>query len=308
MRLYRSSVQYLGHIISISPDGLVQISAMNDKCSAIRKMKTPNCAKAVRRFIGACTYLSQYLPKLQELLIPLHELTRKNRHFRWETHHEQAFQAVKSLLIQPPILNALTSQGEFRLYSDTSRVATGSYLAQYFQGKERIIAYYSKRLQQSAKNYSVSELELTGVLYNITAFRHILLGRPFKVFCDHSALVQIVRSKKQPPTSRLQKLLERLSEYDFEIAYVKGKDLVVPDFLSRAPRVDDDDFEKIMPIAFKTSAPDMVYCLEDLDKRVPQSIHYTLAPPAKIVTRSYAKKMNIPIPPLGETGVSCAKG
>jgi hypothetical protein len=117
---------------------------MNDKCLSIRNMTRPTCQKAVRRFIGAVSYLSQYLPRLQELLSPLHELTRKSKHFHWETCHEEAFQTIKDLLIKPPVLNAPTASGEFRLYSDTSRIATGSYLTQCSkQGQEHIIAYYS---------------------------------------------------------------------------------------------------------------------------------------------------------------------
>jgi hypothetical protein len=253
-KFFQSCVIYLGHTISVSFDGKVQITALNDRCIAIRKMTAPTNVRGVRRFIGAVMYLSSFLPKLQTLLAPLHDLTRKNKPFIWETRHEKAFQQVKQLLIQPPVLCAPTGKGQLRLYSDTSRVAAGCYLAEFIDGKEYIIAYYSKRLPPAAKNYSVSELELMGIYLNVTAFRHMLLGRNFQIFCDHSALVQIYRSKRQPPTTRIQKLLERLSEYSFKLAYIKGSDLVLSDFLSRAPIDDDKEFDRILPVAFSADA------------------------------------------------------
>lgn len=294
-RFFQSRVIYLGHVLSVSSEGIVQITALNDRCNAIRKIKAPTNARGVRRFIGAVMYLSSFLPKLQTLLAPLHELTRKNKPFVWQARHEEAFQNIKQLLVQPPVLSAPTGKGQLRLYSDTSRVATGSYLAEYVDGKEHIIAYYSKRLPPAAKNYSVSELELMGIYLNVTAFRYMLLGRDFQIFCDHSALVQIFRSKRQPPTTRIQKLLERLSEYSFQLAYIKGSDIVLSDFLSRAPLDDDKEFDRILPVAFSANA---VYELESLAETVTQDAFYNLPAPEKIVTRSYAKRMNIPVKPL----------
>lgn len=296
-KFFQSRVVYLGHVIFVSPDGKVNITALNDRCVAIRKMTAPKNVRGVRRFIGAVMYLSTFLPKLQTLLSPLHELTRKNRTFAWESRHEEAFQAIKQLLIQPPVLSAPTGKGQLRLYSDTSRVATGSYLAEYIDGKEYIIAYYSKRLPPAAKNYSVSELELMGIYLNVTAFRHMLLGKDFQIYCDHSALVQIFRSKRQPPTTRIQKLLERLSEYSFQLAYIKGSDLVLSDFLSRAPIDDDKEFDRILPIAF-SAENERVYELESLTDTVTHDVFYNLPAPEKIVTRAYARKMNIPVKPL----------
>lgn len=296
-KFFSSSVVYLGHRLSISSEGHVQITALNDRCAAIRKMKAPTNVRGVRRFIGAVMYLSSFLPKLQTLLCPLHELTRKHHSFHWESKHETAFQDIKELLLTPPVLYAPTGKGQLRLYCDTSRVATGSYLAEYHANEDReyIIAYYSKRLPPAAKNYSVSELELMGIYLSVSCFRYMLLGQDFQVFCDHSALVHIFKSKKQPPTTRIQKLLERLSEYCFQLAYIKGSDIVLSDFLSRAPIDDDDEFDRILPIAFSAEA---IYDLQSLAEPVSNDVFYHMPKPEKIVTRSYAKKMNIQVPPL----------
>ena len=77
---------------------------------------------------------------------------------------------------------------------------------QEIDGMYRVVAYDSKKLPDAVKRYNISELELTGILANITAFKHILKNVTFTVYCDHSALVHIVQAKCKPPALRLQKL------------------------------------------------------------------------------------------------------
>ena len=113
-----------------------------------------------------------------------------------------------------------------------------------------IVAYYSKKLPDAVKRYSISELELTGILANISAFKHILRNVNFTVYCDHSALVHIIQAKRELPTLRLQKLVEHLMNYKFSIKFLKGKEMFVTDFLSRHPDNDNDSPNEIIPIAF----------------------------------------------------------
>ena len=105
-----------------------------------------------------------------------------------------------------------------------------SYVTQ--RGKYHLVAYYSKRLPEAVANYSISELELTGVMANVAAFKHLLRNANFHVYCDHSALVHILKAKREPPTLRLKKLIENLSEYKFDIYFLKGKEMHISDFLS----------------------------------------------------------------------------
>ena len=64
--------------------------------------------------------------------------------------------------------------GRFHLYSDTRKFATGSALYQIQNGKPKLIAYVSKRLPETAKCYSITELELCGLAINIASFSHLL--------------------------------------------------------------------------------------------------------------------------------------
>jgi hypothetical protein len=289
VKLFQRRVIYLGHIIRVDDDGYVRIEAMSDKCLAIRKMSVPTTSRQVRRFIGAVNYLSMFLPKLQGHLKPLHELTRKNKDFKWSEIHQSAFEKVKDLLMSPEILHAPSPHGRFVLYSDTSRIGTGSHLMQVVDGKERLIAYHSKRLPKAAASYSVSELELFGLLLNFSAFNHVLKGQDFDAFVDHSALVQIVKSKSAPSTLRLQKLLERLSPYSFKLGYRKGSKMELSDFLSRSPRDDDADFDRILPVALSHVCPNF-----DIE----EGSLFPAQRTTRIVTRGYAKEMGITPDPI----------
>ena len=122
--------------------------------------------------------------------------------------------------------------GRFHLYSDTSKFATGSALYQIQNGKPKLIAYASKRLPEAAESYSIPELELCGLAINIASFSHLLKSR-FGAIADHLALTHIIKSKMEPATTRTKRLLELISSYSFNLYYMKGKDMILSDFLSR---------------------------------------------------------------------------
>ena len=171
------------------------------------------------------------------------------------------------------------STGHFVLVSDTSKVGCGAALYQKQRGRYHLVAYYSKRLPEAVANYSISELELTGVMANVAAFKHLLRNAKFHVYCDHSALVHILKAKREPPTLRLKKLIENLSEYKFDIYFLKGKEMHISDFLSRHPD-DEDSPNEVIPIAFMLKEletpkfPDhLLYLKEEVDA-IPEQDNY----------------------------------
>ena len=139
---------------------------------------------------------------------------------------------IKPRLIKPPALHMPNKTGRFHLYSDTSKFATGSALNQILGGKPMLIAYASKRLAEAAKNYSITELELCGLAINIASFAHLLKRVDFDAIVDHFALTHIIKSKAEPTTTRIKRLLELISSYSFNLYYMKGKDMILSDFLS----------------------------------------------------------------------------
>ena len=139
--------------------------------------------------------------------------------------------------------------GRFHLYSDTSKFAMGSALYQIVNGKPKLIAYTSKRLPEAARSDSIIELELCGLARNIASFSHLLKGVDFDMIVDHLALAHIIKSKAKPATTRIKRLLELINSYLFNLYYIKGKDMILSDFLSRQNHNDSNSYETI-PISF----------------------------------------------------------
>ena len=94
------------------------------------------------------------------------------------------------------------------------------------QGDEWVvIGYHSERLLKSAKNFGITQLELTGLLVNIHVFMQLLRNRYFEVLVDHKTIKYMIKSKTESPMIRLKTLLLKLSEYTIELKYQKGSEM-----------------------------------------------------------------------------------
>ena len=114
-----------------------------------------------------------------------------------------------------------------------------------------MIGYHSKRLLQSAKNFGVTELELTGLLVNIHGFMQLLHNRYFEVLVNHKAIEYMIKSKTESPTTRLETLLLKLSEYTIDLKYQKGSEMHTSDTLSTLQNIaDTPDNKDIIPLNF----------------------------------------------------------
>ena len=105
---------------------------------------------------------------------------------------------------------------------------------------------------------------MCGLAINIASFAHILKMVDFDAIVDHLALVHILKSKTEPATPRIKRLLEVLSAYSFILYYMKGKDMILSDFLSRQ-EIDKSDPHEIIPISFDMKAilNDKCYKIEE---------------------------------------------
>ena len=84
---------------------------------------------------------------------------------------------------------------------------------------------------------------------NIASFSHLLKRVDFDAIVDHLALTHTIQSKVEPATTRIKRLLELISSYSFNLYYMKGKDMIFGDFLSRK-KDDDSNPHEIIPIPF----------------------------------------------------------
>ena len=151
------------------------------------------------------------------------------------------------------------NKGRFHLYSDISKFANGSALYQIQNGKPKLIAYTSKRLPEAARNYSITGLDMCGLAINIASFVHLLKRVYFDVKVENLALMHIIKSKVELAITRIKGLLEVLHSYSFNQYYIRGKHMILSDFLSRQ-RHDNSNPQEIISISFTCKA----YCKLDI--------------------------------------------
>ena len=249
-QLFRKHLVYMGNVFHI--DGTtISITPLQSRVEAIQKLQPPINVKECKSFCGVVNYLSIFCKNLQKLLKPIYDLTKKGRPFLWQEEQQQAFDIIKERMLNPPILHLPKPGGRYILYCDSSRTHTGSSLWQIQEGKPRLIGYASKSLPAPALNYSVTELEMTGMAVNIHLWRHLLHRVEFDCAVDHKALPYIMKAKTLPATTRIMRLLEILSGYAFNLYFVKGKDMKICDFLSRID-VDRGNPGEVIPISFNS--------------------------------------------------------
>ena len=247
-QLFMTKLTYMGNEFSIH-NRTMTVTPLRSRTEAILKIPTPRTPKQCRSFCGVVNYLSLFCPDLQKLLKPIVELTRKGRPFIWGKEQENAFGEVKKRLTNPPVLHLPKADDRFILYTDTSIEGTGSTLWQIQEGKPKLIGYASKTLPEACSRYSATELEMTGLLVNMNLWKNLLKHREFDAAVDHVAVTQIIKEKTEPASTRIMRLLDRQSAYSFNLYYVKGRDMILSDYLSRHRQRDLDPSE-LIPISF----------------------------------------------------------
>ena len=155
-------------------DKKVCVKPLRSRLETIQRIKPPTTPKGCRSFAGMVHFVSIFCVKLQKLLKPIYDLTRKGKTFIWGDEQQKAFEEIKSRLQKSPVLSMPDKRGRFILYSDTSKLATGGALYQVQDGKPRLIAYVSNRMPEAAKSYSITELEMYSLAINIASFAYLL--------------------------------------------------------------------------------------------------------------------------------------
>ena len=99
------------------------------------------------------------------------------------------------------------------------------------------VVYASRTLTDTECRYSNIEGELLGVVLELERLHHYTFGKPITVETDHQPLTSIWKKTIVTSSPRLQRLLLRLAQYDVHIEYLRGKENVIADALSRVTAI-----------------------------------------------------------------------
>jgi hypothetical protein len=244
-QLFTTELDFLGH--HISQRG---VEADVRKVEKIQAWPIPKSAKDVRKFLGLVQYLASFLPKLAEHRAVLTPLTTKEAQKDWPgwtVGHQAAFEDIKRIVLGRECLTTIDHDNmdgrKIFVTCDASDRRTGACLS---FGKTwesaRPVAWDSVQLSPAEKNYPTHEKEMLAIVRALKKFRADLLGTNFTVYTDHRTLECF---QGQRDMSRRQaRWQEALSEYDFNIEYIKGEENTVADALSRMP--DEQEEPEVM--------------------------------------------------------------
>ena len=227
-------VEYLGH--QISSDG---IQPLPSKVTAIIEAPTPKNLQQLRSFLGLINYYAKFIPNLATILQPLNSLLQAGKKWNWSVECAQALQEAKSQITSARVLTHYDPTLPIKLASDASAYGVGAVISHIMpDGTERPIAFASRTLHASERNYAQLEKEALSIVFGVRRFHQYLYGRKFTLLTDHQPLTTILSPKKGIPplaAARLQRWALLLSAYDYVICYKSTREHSNADGLSRLP-------------------------------------------------------------------------
>ena len=122
---------------------------------------------------------------------PLHDLVKKDKKWDWTKREEKAFRELKERFTKEPVLAALDIDKKIRMEVDASDYATGGVLSMECKdGLWRPVAFLSKLLNETERNYEIYDKEMLAIIRGLEAWRHLLEGvqTKFKIWTDHKNL------------------------------------------------------------------------------------------------------------------------
>ena len=226
IKLRVPEVSYVGHLLTAQ--GLKPDPA---KVKAISDMPPPTDKEGVLRVVGTMNYLDKFIEHKADLQEPITQLTQQNVEFIWDQQQQTAFDKLKSLITNAPVLAYFDNQKPTTLNVDASGIGLGAVVMQ----ADQPVAYGSRTLTACECRYANIERELLAILWGTQKFHTYLYGRRVIVKTDHKPLETIFKKSLNEAPPRLQRMLLKLTKYDLDVQYVPGKQQVLSDCLSRAP-------------------------------------------------------------------------
>ena len=291
--LFQTQVGFLGHIVSENG-----IATNPDKIAAVKNWVTPKNSKETKSFLGLCSYYRRFVHGFAKLARPLHKVSEKHTKFQWTQECQQSFDKLKAALVSSPILGYPIPGINFILDTDASDEATGAVLSQEQDGREVVIAYFSKSLSKPETQYCVTRKELLAVVNALKAFHSYLYGQPVLLRTDNAAVSWMNNLKR--PTGQVARWLEELGTYDLNVTHRPGLKHRNADALSRAPcnkcarqesgNHDDCSEEQVKPFTC-TSAFNIPECeFSEIINTDESELPSNTQLPTREITQSEAKK------------------
>jgi len=163
-----------------------------EKVEAVQNWTTPTTIKDIEKFLGFANFYRRFIKNFSMIAAPLNALKggKVEKIWKWESEEQNAFDAIKKAITSEPVLTLPNEEGKFQVEVDASNVGTGAVLSQEQQGKWHPVAFMSKSLLDTEKNYEIYDKELLAIVKALKAWRQYLIhaNQQFEVWTDHENL------------------------------------------------------------------------------------------------------------------------
>ena len=173
--------------------------------------------------------MARFQPSLSIVSRPLRDLMKEHVDYVWSTEADKAFNDIKRLITQTPILQFFDPKKETIIQSDASMNELRCILIQ----DEKPVCYASRALTETESRYSNIERELLSAMWSLEHFNHYIEGNHVVLQTDHKPLVSIWMKPIHTASPRIQRLFLRMSRFNVKLEYIEGKTNVIADALSR---------------------------------------------------------------------------
>ena len=233
---FKTSIEALGHTISNHT-----VTVSKKKTDAIRGIQPPTNRSELEIAMGVLGVARRFMPAFAEVALPLYKLLAKDwRTFKWEAPHQAAFDEIKRRFDDTHALHAPNFDLPFEIHADSSGTAAASMLTQRDPdtGINNIVEFHSKQLSDAERNYTTAERECLSLVISCRRWRaYLLSSNKFTLVLrnDHAGIQWAHRNADS--NSRLFRWCQQLSEFDYTIEWSPGKDMIIPDALSRVSMI-----------------------------------------------------------------------
>ena len=227
-KFFQDKLVFLGHEIS---NGGMRPNQL--KVRAVENFPIPTNVRKLREFIGMANFFRDYVKNFGTLASPLNELLKKDSKWDWGQQQQEAFEKIKTALTSAPVLTFPDYSQPFQIHTDASLVGIGATLVQLINNKPRAIAFASRKLTDTERNYSTTDREMLAITWALKHWKEIVQGYKITVFTDHAPLVNTLNPANKDPHGRRARYQVTLGEFDIDLKFIRGKMNNAPDALSR---------------------------------------------------------------------------